>query len=475
MRACWAPSLQLHLAPTGDVRVCCQSLVSLGNVSERSLTDIWRGAGRRAIEAAVAGDDFSVGCENCEAQILLEGRAASPPAEFDRWVDVIGRPPDDPQWPRRMEFELSNRCNLQCVQCNGDQSSSIRIHRERRPPLPSPYDDAFFADLRGFLPHLRHASFAGGEPFLSPETFRVWRDLAQVNPALRCTVLTNATQWGPRVRRALDSLRFDVVFSIDGATAATYEEIRVGADFEAVMSNMDRFLDYTRRIGTDASINFCLMPRNAHELPDVLLLAEERGIVVNVMVVRSPVEQSISRLSDAELVDLRDRLGLRSEEMERSLDLNLPMWRTELARLAAWTRLDVDQRNRERARTGRTILAFRQAGDGPSDDRAARAELRAWATDGSVHAMEVGSDDVIGACDEGMGRVLGIPAGDLVGRNPQFLLGVIEGAVLERPSVSRQDLSGRIGGDEVRLVAVARRGDDGWADRVTVLAAVRHR
>lgn len=103
-----------------------------------------------------------------------------------------------------MEFNLSNACNLQCIQCNGDLSSSIRIHRERRAPLAKVRRR--LEDLAALLPP-DEAQFAGGEPFLGVENFRAWELIAEVSPSLGCTVVTNATQWNRRVERVLEQLR----------------------------------------------------------------------------------------------------------------------------------------------------------------------------------------------------------------------------------------------------------------------------
>lgn len=74
-----------------------------------------------------------------------------PDLAFLRWFAELPVEGPDPDWPRQMEFSVSNTCNLQCVMCNGEWSSSIRSQREGLPPLPKVYDDAFFDGLRDFL------------------------------------------------------------------------------------------------------------------------------------------------------------------------------------------------------------------------------------------------------------------------------------------------------------------------------------
>ena len=54
--------------------------------------------------------------------------------------------PVDAEWPSHLEFAFSNRCNLACIQCSPDLSSTIRRQRGL-PPLRSPYDDGFFAQI----------------------------------------------------------------------------------------------------------------------------------------------------------------------------------------------------------------------------------------------------------------------------------------------------------------------------------------
>ena len=76
------------------------------------------------------------------------------------------------------------------------------------------------------------------------------------------------------------------------------------------------------------SLNFCLMRSNVHEFADMLLLAEERGLVLNVCVVRSPVEHSLARLGPTELSAVGDALAERDAEMEAGLALNLGTWRS---------------------------------------------------------------------------------------------------------------------------------------------------
>lgn len=334
--ACFAPTTQLHLLPWGEIRACCLNSHALGNISEERLPEIWNGHRRAAMRLALAANVFPPGCEGCGVQVEVEGRANSYPEVFDFWVEKLDGDLADNRWPIRMEFNLSNSCNLQCIQCNGELSSSIRVRREGRPPMPKVYDDQFFEDLRAFLPHLRHANFAGGEPFLGAENFVVWKQIAQLAPDLDVTINTNATVWNRRVERVLNELKCSFIFSLDGISKQTYESIRVDGDFEAVMYNINRFITYGRKRKTALNINHCLMPQNFHEFADLLLWAEERHIFVSVSVVRSPEHCSIGALPKEEIADIHRFLESRSAHLMPRLRLNWPTWEKEIQRIGRW-------------------------------------------------------------------------------------------------------------------------------------------
>ncbi len=196
---------------------------------------------------------------------------------------------------------MTNSCNLQCSMCNGDWSSSIRAHREHRPPLPVVYDERFFEELAQFLPHLDKANFLGGEPFLGSEPLRVLGMLADLDAPPAVAVTTNGTQWSQRIERICERLPISFVLSLDGVTKDTYESIRIGADFDEVMQNLDRFQEHAERHGTLLTLAHCFMRPNWHEFSRFLHFAEQRGVQVGMNEVLFPAELSLFQLPAPEL------------------------------------------------------------------------------------------------------------------------------------------------------------------------------
>ena len=467
---CYAAAVQLRFSPNGVVMACCRSLQPLGNVHTDRLRDLWEGEARRQQAAHLARGDFSFGCQQCEGEIQLEGRADSYPANYDMWAGRVD-PAEVLPWPRRMEFNLSNACNLQCVQCDGESSSAIRLHREGRPALPQVYGPRFFEDLREFLPHLEEVVFGGGEPFLAAENFAVWDLMAELAPGLDCTVVTNATQWTRRVQEVLDRVPMAFVFSLDGITPSTYEEIRKGADLARVLENVDRYAAVARANGRPVSVNHCLMPQNVHEFPQFLNWAESKGLPVDISLVRSPAWCSLGRLPVDDVRRIRDDLRSRESEVA-GLVLNRATWDAELARLDAWA----DAPDGEVPGSGRTVMWFRCQGDGPVDPGPVRDELRAFAWDGTVHEAVIGNDDLLRHCDDSLTE----DAPFLPGQPVLMLTKAVEarfGAMTDyevlRTGTDVVVAAARFGTTDARIGYVARRDHRGWADDASILLAFR--
>lgn len=414
--ACLAAANSLVFYPDGSARVCCISNQVLGYVTQSTLSDIWFGATRAELDARLAVNDFSMGCEGCGTEIAVEGRPGSYAAGFDRF----GAPRDSPvdgSWPRSIYFNLSNVCNLQCVQCDGELSSSIRRHREHLPALPMVYGDRFFEELRSFIPHLEEAEFAGGEPFLAPETYRVLDLIHELNPELTCKVITNGTQWNHRVEAALDRHRFHVKVSIDSVTADA-ARLRVGSDIDEVLVNLERFRRYTERAGTRIEISHCVMPQNVAAFPDLLVHAEAMGIPVGVSVVRDPAEFSLAHLDADAIGAIHRSLLARDAEMTRRLVVNLDVWRTELARIGAWA---AHPTTGIRGHDEHRVMWFQRDGAGPTSGDDARRELAQRAVDGHVYEVRVGPGQTITRLVGDLEPLLDADADELVGHHVRNL------------------------------------------------------
>jgi MoaA/NifB/PqqE/SkfB family radical SAM enzyme len=325
--ACYAPTASMYFDQFGKVRACCQnSGTRLGDVTTQTLREIWESVDADRLRSALAVRDFSEGCGFCKWQADEHTYRTMYSRNFDH-LRVASRAPE---WPMQMEFSLTNACNLQCVMCNGDLSSAIRANRERRAPLPAVYGDRFFDELADFLPHLTQANFLGGEPFLGREPLRVLDMLADGGSTAAISVTTNGTLFNERIRRTCERLRVSFVVSLDGITRPTYEAIRVGADLDRVLSNVEELRALAAARGGAVSLAHCLMTTNWHEFLDLLTYAEEREMSVGVNTVFNPSRFSLYKLPRNELAPVVDALARQDADAHRRLTRLLPVWTGQL-------------------------------------------------------------------------------------------------------------------------------------------------
>lgn len=327
---CRAPFTSMYLDQHGSVRACCQNTEHpLGNVTEMRLRDIWDGEQGRILRDAMLAQDLDHGCAFCKWQVA-EGNDE---LVFARTFDHLQAESTAPRWPKQLELSMSNACNLQCVMCNGDWSSSIRANREGRPPLPQVYDEQFFDDLRPFLEHIEVVKILGGEPFLGKESLRVMEMLVEMGSTAEVHVTTNGTQWSPRVERILEKLPMVIIVSLDGVEKQSYESIRIGADLDVVLGHIERFRTYAQKHGTAVNLAHCLMTSNWRQFPDFLRYAEERQLRTYVNTVTYPNSLSLFHMPPARLREIVDFYRSVDAELSSELKLNRSLWKSQLQRL----------------------------------------------------------------------------------------------------------------------------------------------
>lgn len=411
---CYAPFVSMYFDSLGYVKACCQNWTfTLGNVGVQRLDEIWNGARTRALRKALKEYNLDRGCQFCKWQ-LDEGNYIG---NFARNYDRYEVASDDPPWPVRMEFTVSNTCNLECIMCHGELSSAIRSRRERLPPLPKAYREEFFEDLRKYLPHLVTTNFMGGEPFLAQETLRIWDMMIEDGLSIPCHVTTNGTQYNARVERILERLPISFVVSMDGRTKETVERIRVNAKFEEVLENFRRFHAYARERGTSMVLAYCLMRQNWHEFGDFLLFGDEYDCDVCVNVVSFPVKCSLFAMPRAELQGVLAAMERQEASLLPKLGRNRHVWIVERDRIR--NKLEQPAESPEWFALINISAPFAEQAAEATDEGAqealAREALSAWSGGGEVTGIVLDRDEEVVRSLAGRG-FLGVPDDQCVGR-----------------------------------------------------------
>ena len=178
--------------------------------------------------------------------------------------------------PRFLQIEPVGQCNLRCRMC------PIQFRQEGSPGgAPAFLPLADFERVLDQFTDVSELHLQGlGEPLMHPDFF------VMVRYAIRrgIEVSTNSNLTVLSERRAAECVASGltrIYVSIDGASAQTYERIRVRARFERVLRNVRRLFGARRAQNSahpDIRLVAVAMRQNLHELPDLVRLAHELGI-----------------------------------------------------------------------------------------------------------------------------------------------------------------------------------------------------
>ncbi len=318
---CYAPFVHCVLTTEGYMRPCCLNYNNeLGRFGEgKGFWDLWRGAAMEQFRDAMKNNDLSMGCEKC-AYYLEVGDYDT---DFPRAYDHLN-PNDYMAGPQKMELWLSNKCNYKCVMCHGLTSSRIRSDWDKLPPLPDIYSDPkFWEDMKDVIPGLKEILFAGGEPLMIDHVFRFWDMMVEQKAEALVIVTTNGSIYKDSLEEYFQKLNFGCVnMSFLAATKKTLEEIQIGAKFENVIENLDKFVAAGRKYSFDVAFSVACMNQNAMELPDIYLLAQDHGVrYIMTSHCWAPPECSPFHLPISERKEMVDYLKSRTGELDRCTDL----------------------------------------------------------------------------------------------------------------------------------------------------------
>ncbi len=311
---CHAPFSNMYFNVHGDCAPCWLTFIEPDSYPAKSVREIWFGEKFQSLRKNLLAYDLRDKCKVCMKN-LQDGNYTSVLA---RAYDVN----DVADYPAMMELELNNTCNLECVMCIGELSSSIRKNREHLPPIRSPYDEAFVQQLEEFIPHLKELRFNGGEPFLIGIVFKIFEKVEKLNPNLKIVVATNGTVLNYKVKEWLNKLNIHINFSLDSLTPSIYETIRVNADFERVIEHFNFYHDYCSKNKRTMCVMVNPMRNNWHEMPEFIRFANKHNINIWYNTIHRPVEWAIWPLAADELKRIYETLSsveFTSEEKKSTL------------------------------------------------------------------------------------------------------------------------------------------------------------
>ena len=175
----------------------------------------------------------------------------------------------------KVYVEPTNACNLDCITC------MRQVWDEPLGQMSAQTYQRILDGLKAFAP-VPTVFFGGiGEPLAHPRIVEMIRQAKALGA--RVELITNGILLGEAMALQLIQADLDVLWvSLDGATAESYADVRLGAALPLVVANLRR-LPYLRYRGSrlktvmPLGIAFVAMKRNVAELPAVLRLGTRLG------------------------------------------------------------------------------------------------------------------------------------------------------------------------------------------------------
>jgi MoaA/NifB/PqqE/SkfB family radical SAM enzyme len=281
------PFTGLATREDGSVKVCCRSH-PIGQIQESSLEEIWNNDAMKRIRRQVLNNERPPECEPCfsledqgvESLRQRHIKGQIPEARinlYPRAVESLRRDYSMPFEIPTMEIKLNNLCNLKCRMCNPTDSTSwndwdqveefydkeknfISENVRKLNLVKKPYLDKFednpnwWMSFEKLLPYFRRVEFAGGEPLMDPQHYKILDKLKPYGDQIEIKYATNGTTLGIKGGRTIHEYwphfrSIAVNVSIDGI-GSVYEYIRGNGVWEEVVHNIREIqkIDHVSRI-----------------------------------------------------------------------------------------------------------------------------------------------------------------------------------------------------------------------------------
>jgi len=182
--------------------------------------------------------------------------------------------PGSRSWPISINLNHTTICNLRCIMCQQaledipQQVMDLGVYRRIRDEL---------------FEHISEVALTVmGDPFCVPKPFlnEILDDIERYD--LQLEITTNATLFGNDEQLdRLARLTSRMIISIDGGTKETFEHVRVKANWERTVRNIERFNEARLRLPIHRRplvyFNYVLMKSTLDEFPRFVELAKRWG------------------------------------------------------------------------------------------------------------------------------------------------------------------------------------------------------
>jgi radical SAM protein with 4Fe4S-binding SPASM domain len=309
---CIYPWIHIHAYPTGEAYPCCHAEMQpgvIGNCRTQTLEEIWRGEPLQQLRNDMLNEREHPACTRCyeqEKSGFFSGRKSANKHHGHHVKKLESNLFELTYW----DIRFSNLCNLRCRSCGHIFSSQwyqdqARLAggdwRDRNTVLnyAGRTETDMWSQLEPHLDYVEQIYFAGGEPLLMEEHYRILDELERRGRFdVRLIYNTNFTHTDLKGRSVFDYWKkfqsVAVGASLD-AMGPQAEYIRKGTEWAQVVKNRQEMLKTCPEV--DFYISPTLSIMNALHLPQFHRAWVQQGLIrpqdLNVNILQDPVHYRI--------------------------------------------------------------------------------------------------------------------------------------------------------------------------------------
>ena len=295
---CVYPWTHLNVSPDGTAMPCCgwhSQSGTVGNTNHHTMKEIWNGDKMKQIRLDMLAEKPIDGCVRCyeheRAGFFSMRHSAN--KHHGKHISRVHQTNQDGSLDEfamvYWDVRFNNLCNLRCRSCGPQFSSSwyqdqIKIapdYKEKALFYAGKYETDLWEQLVEHIDHVEQIYFAGGEPLMADEHYRILEELERRKKFnVRLIYNTNFTISRLGSRSIFDYWkkfnRVAVGASLD-AMGSRAEYIRKGTDWADIENNRRQMMKICPQV--DFYVSATLSVLNAWHLPDFHREWTEQGFI----------------------------------------------------------------------------------------------------------------------------------------------------------------------------------------------------
>jgi len=347
---CMLPWSHLHAYPNGAAYPCCLSdqHTKLGNLREQTMEEVWNDKPMKKLRTNMLNETNSIACRKCyeQEEMGFFSMRNSSNKRFGHHVNRVSQTQEDGTLPDMTlsywDIRFSNLCNFRCRSCGsifssnwyddqlklveleGGDVENYKKHNKKIEYAGRTQLDVW-EQLEPHIDYVEHIYFAGGEPLIMEEHYRILKALlAKGKRDVRLIYNTNFSELTYKKQNVLEIWNefsnVCVGASLD-AMGPLGELVRKGTDWNQIERNREEMLRICPQV--DFYISPTLSVMTAWQLPSFHKDWVQKGFLkpqdINVNILQDPKFYRIDILTQKAKDDV-EALYLEHLDWLRPLD-----------------------------------------------------------------------------------------------------------------------------------------------------------